>query len=139
VHPTTEARNTNTCGNCQYKPPILVLMIIVHLFYAGIDGLEWYLTAINNSPHTWPLLVLGKGRANQVGHDIQKYEASIRDVPNHTLHLWTLWSVYHAILGSWGRNGHESNHFCSSCQVTWGFAISFQNKSCSASSFDSLR
>jgi hypothetical protein len=29
-------------------------------------------------------------------------------------------------------NGHESNHFWSSCQVTCGFAISFQNKPCLA-------
>jgi hypothetical protein len=36
-------------------------------------------------------------------------------------------------------NNHESNHLCSSYQVTWGFAISFQNKPCSTSSFDSLR
>ena len=29
-------------------------------------------------------------------------------------------------------NGHESNHLCLSCQVTWGFANSFQNKPCLA-------
>jgi hypothetical protein len=30
-------------------------------------------------------------------------------------------------------NSHESNHLCSTCQVTWDFAISFQNKPCLAS------
>jgi hypothetical protein len=30
------------------------------------------------------------------------------------------------VVGEW--NGHESNHFFSLCQVTWGFAISFRNK-----------
>jgi hypothetical protein len=47
-----------------------------------------------------------------------------------------------AITSSWvveEWNGHESNHLCSSCQVTRGFVINFQNKPLLSSSSNSLR
>jgi hypothetical protein len=84
------------------NPPILVLMITFHSYYAEIDDVKVVHNSCQQHPHTWPLLVPSEGSQIKMVHDIQKYEASIRDIPNHTLHLWTLWSVYHAILGSWG-------------------------------------
>jgi hypothetical protein len=62
-------------------------MITFHLFYAGVDGINVVLYSRQQLPRTLPLLALSKGRTNPVGHDIQRYEASIRDIVNHTLYL----------------------------------------------------
>jgi cell division protein FtsB len=65
---------------------ILLLMILLHLFYAGIDGIKVVLNSHQQLPHTWPLLVRTEGIQIKVVHDIQRHEASIVDIPNDTLH-----------------------------------------------------
>ena len=65
-------------------------------------------------------------------HDFQRYEASIRDIPTHTLHLWTfeVSITLSWVVDAW--NGRETWPFYFSCQVAWDFSISFQNKPCLA-------
>jgi hypothetical protein len=92
--------------------PYLVLMINFHLFYAGIDYVKVLLKSHQQLPHTSPLLVPSKVSQIKVVHYFQRYEASIRDIPNHPLtlvnyveclscHLWYL------------RNGTIMNQFTS--------------------------
>ena len=80
-----------------------------------------------------------KAERTKVEHGFQRYEACIRDIPTHTLHLRTF-EV--SILPSWvveEWNGRESDHFYSSCQVAWGFFNKFSKQTLLSSSFDSLR
>jgi hypothetical protein len=116
-----------------------LLMIIFQLFYAGIGGIKVVLNSRQQLPHTRPLLVPSKGSQIKVVHDILRYEASIRDIPNHILHLWTMWSVYHAILGSWRMERSWTKSLLLIMSSNLGFCNGFQNKPCLASSFDSLR
>jgi hypothetical protein len=62
-------------------------MITFQLFNVGVDGVKWHLTAVNNTPTLELCLSRVKGERVKVRHDIQMYEASIRDIPNHTLYL----------------------------------------------------
>ena len=102
---------------------------------AGVDGFISNLRTVNNTPTLSLCSSLSEGERTKVKHNFQRYEASIRDIPNHTFSSAKCELCGVSIMPSWvveEWNDHESNHFCSSCQVTWGFAISFQNKPCLA-------
>ena len=65
-----------------------------------------------------------EGERTKVEHDIQRYEASIRDIVTHILFLWSVYIILSWVVEAW--NSLESNQFYSSCQLAWDFSIIFK-------------
>ena len=57
---------------------------------AGVDSFIFDLRTVNNTPTLSLCSFSSEGERTKVKHNFQRYEASIRDIPNLTLHLWTL-------------------------------------------------
>ena len=112
--------------------------VYILCIYAEVDGLNLVLSSHQQHPTLSLCSSSSKAERTKVEHGFQRYEACIRDIPTHTLHLRTF-EV--SILPSWvveEWNGRESDHFYSSCQVAWGFFNKFSKQTLLSSSFDSL-
>ena len=104
-------------------------------FRHRVDGFISDLRTVNNSPTLSLCSSSSKAERTKVKHEFQRYEVSIRDIPNYTLHLWTLKCLSvpsWVVLGSWGMEWSRIKSLPLLMSSSLGFFNKFQNKPCLA-------